>query len=116
MYLIDKETFIKQVLPPKKRQTWRVAMLHALLDPLFSLIDMLVQYKSAKLEEINLSSQTIVLENHLQQVFGTANIFLGMDDQGGVVYVPTNFTNSQKQQVKKVIDKYLFLGNNCKIK
>lgn len=107
MYLIDKKVFIKQLLPPHWRDTYREAVLSALLAPLFGLYDRLMAYRNAVRSEVNLSGQVLVLDAAVKRIAKTQNAYLVDNNNFSFeVVIPKGVDGEALAEIKKTLNAY----------
>lgn len=70
--MINFRSLVRQLLPNHKRQPVRLSILRAFVSGLQALFDAFDAWRDRIRRDINLSSQTIVLEGYLRKKFGVA--------------------------------------------
>ncbi len=112
MYLIDRDIFITQILPPHwRKDLWRIHLIRALLTPLFLVINELEKYRAKTFVKVNLSCQVIVLEQHLNRVLQYDLNYISISDSSThnefVVNIPTSLPKEKVRGVEYEIRKYI---------
>lgn len=121
MYLIDKDAFVTQILPPHWRKDhWRVNLVRALTTPFFKVIAELREFRTNTLLKVNLNSQVIVLEQHLNRVAGYELNLISISDSQNIneffVNIPASMSNETLLKLTKEIKKYISADKRYQIK
>jgi len=69
--LIWMDAFVYQILLPHWRNSYRLTFLRAFCEPAKLIYDELVSFQRSVKEEINLSPQTLVIEDYLNRKVGS---------------------------------------------
>lgn len=121
MYLIDKNAFVAQILPPHwRKDQWRVNLVRALTAPFFKVITELREFRTSTLLKVNLNSQVIVLEQHLNRVAGYELNLISISDSQNIneffVNIPAPMSDEALLELTKEIKKYISADKRYQIK
>lgn len=121
MYLIDKNAFVAQILPPHwRKDLWRVNLVRALTAPFFKVITELREFRTNTLLKVNLNSQVIVLEQHLNRVAGYELNLISISDSQNIneffVNIPAPMSDEALLELTKEIKKYISADKRYQIK
>lgn len=118
MFLIDVKIIVRRYLPPHWQGTGREWLIAAVVQPLIALYADFSAYRKSILRSVNLNSQTIVLEHHLNSVFGVqAMISVGdgdFDNEDFVVFVHYLSAGSVAE-INREVNKYKLAGKRFRI-
>ena len=106
MDVFVKHIFVKQMLPPHWRNTWREPMLRALLTPVFNIYKRFASYRRKATENINMSAQIFVINVAVRRVSG-AEISNVADNNDGsfTVYLPA-ISTEKRADILQLINAY----------
>ncbi|MBY0244928.1 MAG: hypothetical protein K2Q03_05685 [Sphingobacteriaceae bacterium] len=111
MNLYNHSTLIYQLLLPHKRKdTWRLAMLKCLSYKIASLYEQLLQLNRDLKKEINITPQISVLQNYFCEKAGVSNrlLFFADGNKNGSIQVYISRSTATKQkEIEILLKKHL---------